>query len=285
MNNKIQNLENQLHELHLLKNDKSKSGIFNLLDENIDKLQKELNIEKSKKIYSTKKDLKIKLAFLLETRKQKEQVADYNQLTKEIKEIRNKIKELEGSFQYLTIPQINNILKTINKKSQNISRDKLLILLGFELGLRASEVLNLKLSDIYINSNEVLCRRVKGSEQNKLEIKDETMKLLKKYIEDTKPKEFLFSNARGENLSFQGLNYIFKRYCEFAKISKEKAHFHSLKHSRGVWLAENGFTIQDIKYLLGHKNIRNTMIYVSFSNSQKIDIFNRLKSIPYTFKI
>ena len=101
--NKIQELENQLHELHLLKNDKSKSGIFNLLDENIDKLQKELNIEKSKKIYTTKKDLKIKLAFLLETRKQKEQVADYNQLTKEIKEIRNKIKELEGCFKYLSI--------------------------------------------------------------------------------------------------------------------------------------------------------------------------------------
>lgn len=282
--NRIQELENNLHELHMLKNDKSKSGIFYLLDESIDKLQKELNVEKAKKEYTTKKNLKIKLATLLETRKQKETVADYNELTKEIKEIRNKLKELETSFQYLTIPQINNILKTINKKSKNILRDKLLILLGFELGLRASEVLDLKLSDVYINSNEILCRRVKGSEQNKLEIKDETMKLLKKYIEETNPKDFLFSNFKGEVLSFQGLNYIFKRYCEFAKISKEKAHFHSLKHSRGVWLAENGFSIQDIKYLLGHKNIRNTMIYVSFSNSQKVDIFNRLKNIPYCFK-
>ena len=206
-------------------------------------------------------------------------------MTKEIKEIRNKIKELEGCFKYLSIPQINNILKTINKKSNNVLRDKLLILLGFELGLRASEILNLKLSDIYIDTDEVLCRRLKGSEQNKLEIKTETMKLLKKYIEDTKPTEFLFFNSRGGKLTQQGLDRIFKRYCEFAKISKEKAHFHTLKHSRGVWLAENGFTIQDIKYLLGHKSIRSTMIYVSFSNSQKIDIFNRLKSIPYTFKI
>lgn len=282
---KIQELESKLHNLHMLKNDKQNIHIFELLDKNIDEVQKELNIQKSKRLHFTKKDLRFKLANLLELRKNTEQVSEYNKLAKEIKNIRLQIKELNGDLQYLTIPQINNILKVIQKNSKSVFRDKLLVLLGFELGLRASEVLDLKLSDIYINSNEVLCRRVKGSNQNMLEIKDETMLLLKKYINETQPKEFIFSNSKGEKLSFQGLTYIFKKYCELANISKEKAHYHSLKHSRGVWLAENGFSIQDIKYLLGHKNIKNTMIYVGFSNSQKFDIFNRLKNIPYSFRV
>lgn len=283
--NKIQELENKLHNLHMLKEDKQNKSILELLDKNIDEIQKEINIQKSKRLHSTKKDLRLKLANLLDLRKNTEQVSEYNKLAKEIKNVRLQIKEVSGELQFLTITQINNILKVIQKNSKSIFRDKLLILLGFELGLRASEVLDLKLSDIYINSNEVLCRRVKGSNQNRLEIKDETMLLLKKYIEETEPKEFLFSNSKGEKLSFQGLTYIFKKYCELANIPKEKAHFHTLKHSRGVWLAENGFSIQDIKYLLGHKNIRNTMIYVAFSNSQKFDIFNRLKNIPYSFRI
>lgn len=282
---KIQELEIKLHDLHMLRNDIKNKSLYELLDKNIDDIQKELNIEKSKKLHITKKDLRLKLANLKELRKNTNQVNVFNQLTKEIKDINMKIKALNGELLFLTIPQINNLLKVIQKKSKTPFRDKLLILLGFELGLRASEVLNLKLSDVYINSNEIFCRRLKGSEQNKLEIKDETMLLLKNYLKITQPKEFLFSNSKGEKLSFQGLNYIFKRYCELAKIPKEKAHFHSLKHSRGVWLAENGFSIQDIKYLLGHKNIRNTMIYATFSNSQKFDIFNRLKNIPYSFKI
>lgn len=282
--NKIQELESKLHSLHMLKNDTQNKNIYDLLDKNIADTQKELNIENSKKLHSTKKDLRLKLTSLKELRKQTNQVKEYNQLTKEIKEINQKIKALSGELQFLTIPQINNLLKVIQKNSNSILRDKLLILLGFELGLRASEVLNLKLSDIYICSSEILCRRVKGSNQNKLEIKDETMQLLKKYIEETEPKEFLFSNSKGENLSFQGLTYIFKKYCELANIPKEKAHYHSLKHSRGVWLAENGFTIQEIKFLLGHKNVKNTMIYIAFSSLQKFDTFYKLKNIPYSFK-
>lgn len=63
---KIQELESKLNSLYLLRNDKSQKSIIDILDKNIDELQKELNIEKSKKNHSTKKELRIKLSNLLE---------------------------------------------------------------------------------------------------------------------------------------------------------------------------------------------------------------------------
>lgn len=281
---KIQELENKLNSLYLLRNDKSQKSIIDILDKNIDELQKELNIEKSKKNHSTKKELRIKLSNLLEQKKNADCIKTYTELTKEIREVRFNLKELEGELKHLTIHQINSILKAIQKNSKFILRDKLLILLGFELGLRASEVLNLKLSDVYLESNEVFCRRLKGSNQSKIQIDDNTMQLLKKYIVEVQPVNYLFANSKDENLTLQGLNYIFKRYCSFAKIPKDKAHYHVLKHSRGKWLAENGFSIQAIQFLLGHKSIRNTMIYAKFSTSQKLDIYTQLRSIESNIK-
>lgn len=163
---KIQELESKLNSLYLLRNDKSQKSIIDILDKNIDELQKELNIEKSKKNHSTKKELRIKLSNLLEQKKNADCIKSYTDLTKKIREVRFNLKELEGELKHLTIHQINSILKVIQKNSKFILRDKLLILLGFELGLRASEVLNLKLSDVYFESNEIFCRRLKGSNTN-----------------------------------------------------------------------------------------------------------------------
>ncbi|MBC2856823.1 tyrosine-type recombinase/integrase [Cetobacterium sp. 2A] len=282
---KIQDLENKLRDLYILKNDKTKSAIFDILDKNIDDIQKEINILKSKKNSSTKNELRIKLSILIDKRKNTECLATYTSLNKEIREIRFELKELEGDIKYLSITQINALIKAIQKHSNFILRDKLLVLLGFELGLRASEILNLKMSDIYLDSDEILCRRLKGSTQSKIEVSSDTMKLLKIYISEEKPTDLLFSNSKGTQLTLQGLNSIVKRYCEFAKIPKDKAHYHILKHSRGKWLAENGFSIQAIQFLLGHKSIKNTMVYARFSSSQKLDIYNQLRNTPNHIKL
>ncbi len=285
---KIQELEKKLNSLHLLRQNKDNTSIVDILDKNIDEVEKELKVEKSKRRYSTEKELRIKLSQLTE-KKQKatlnNDLGNYRLLTKEIREIRAKLKEMEGDIKFLTTNQINSILKAIQKHSKNILRDKLIVLLGFELGLRASEILDLKVTDVYLDTGEILCRRLKGSTQSKIEIDTQTMDLLRKYMTQEQPNEILFSNVKGEKMTLQGLNHIFKRYCELARIPKEKAHYHILKHSRGVWLAENGFTIQAIQFLLGHKSVRNTMIYARFSSSQKLDIYTQLRNTPRNIRV
>ena len=284
---KINILENKLNSFVLLRNNKENQHIFDYIDKNIDDIQKQINILKIKKNHATKKDINLKIINLCNERQLAESTNDlntYKSLNKQIKDLRQTLKELNADIKYITSNQISNILKAIEKHSSNVLRDKLLILLGFELGLRASEILDLRKNDIFLDTGEILCRRLKGSAKNKIELTDTTNALLKKYLKTLNTDVFLFPNTRGNKMTLQGLNFIFKKFCVLAKIPDEKSHFHVLKHSRGVWLAENGFSILDIQFLLGHKDIKNTMVYAPYSTIQMTEVFSRIKAIPTRFR-
>lgn len=284
---KINILENKLNSFVLLRNNNENQHIFDYIDKNIDDIQKQINSLKIKKNHATKKDLNLKIVNLCNERQLAETTNDlitYKRLNKQIKDLRQALKELNADIKFLTANQISNILKAVEKHSSNILRDKLLILLGFELGLRASELLDLRKNDIFLDTGEILCRRLKGSLKNKIELTNTTSALLKKYLKTFNLDVFLFPNTRGNKMTLQGLNFIFKKFCVLAKIPDEKAHFHVLKHSRGVWLAENGFSILDIQFLLGHKDIKNTMVYAPYSTIQMVEVFSRIKAIPTPLK-
>lgn len=284
---KITILENKLNSFVLLRNNNDNQHIFDYIDKNIDDIQKQINSLKIKKNHATKKEINLKIVNLCTEREFAENTNDliaYRKLNKQIKDLRQTLKDLSGDIKFITANQIHSLLKIIGKHSTNVLRDKLLILLGFELGLRASEILDLRKTDIFLETGEILCRRLKGSLKNKIELTDSTNALLKKYLKTFKIETFLFPNTRGNKMTLQGLNFIFKKFCILAKIPDEKAHFHVLKHSRGVWLAENGFSILDIQFLLGHKDIKNTMVYAPYSTIQMVEVFSRLKAIPTLLK-
>lgn len=280
---KIQELQIQLNNFTILRQDDKNKNIFNLLDENINKLEKEIKLYNSKYSYKNKKELNNKIGKLTEKKNKaelKNDLKDFKELEKEIRKYRTQLKELNGTLKYLTINQIKSIIRAIEKKSNNVLRDKLIVLLGFEFGLRISEIIDLKISDFNLQDEELFCRRLKGSVQSKFEIQQNTLKIIKKYLDENNNDNYFFTNSKGEQLTVQGINYIFKKYCSIAKITPDKSHYHVLKHSRGVWLAENGFAIQHIQILLGHRDIKNTMVYASYSNSQKFDVFTKLRTTP-----
>ena len=73
------------------------------------------------------------------------------------------------------------------------------------------------------------------------------------------------------------LNYLTKKYCAAAGIrDKSKCHFHTLKHTRAVMLADAGLDIKEVQYWLGHKNVNNTMIYFQFTTSQYETLYRKL---------
>lgn len=277
-------IQKKINEITILKDETIDAKIMEILDSTIEELQKSLKIEESKYINIDKKQLQEKLGIISERLKKAELSNDlqlFQSLQKEKKDIRKSLNTIQGEVKYLSTSQIKRMLQMIGSHSNTVERDKLIILLAFELGLRAGEVIDLRVSDVRLDSGEVYCRRSKGSISNYIKLSDSTIRLLKEYLRSTNPKDNMFLSSKGKPFTLQGLNYLFKRYSVLSKIPKDKQHFHTLKHSRGVYLAEEGFTIQEIKYLLGHKDIKSTMIYSSFSKAQKEAIYQKLESIQF----
>lgn len=178
--------------------------------------------------------------------------------------------------------EFKKLIKAIdNTKGTDIGtfclRDKLMFLIAFECGLRASEVGMLKKEDYNDIANELYCRRLKGSNNNTIRLTKSTGNLLKRYLK-TEPNnsEYIFISREGNQITKFTLNKLCKKYFKLAKLDMSKAHFHTIKHTTGVYLAEQGLDVKEVQYILGHKRIDNTMIYFQFTTKQQEVLYKKL---------
>ena len=93
---------------------------------------------------------------------------------------------------------------------------------------------------------------------------------------DTYYGAFTFLSQNLTPISRQQLDRLIKHYGKLAAIPEDKRHFHVLKHTRGVELAEAGLDMREIQFWLGHKNISNSQIYVSYTARQYEAIYHKL---------
>lgn len=150
--------------------------------------------------------------------------------------------------------------------------------------LRVSEITNMRIDDYDPFKKIILCNRLKGSNTNLLRIVDPNVyKALDNYLMDRSrfksslPNMFL--SQKGTPISRQRLDRLMKYYCSKTHIQPEKWHFHVLKHSRAVELAEYGLDVDDIKFWLGHRNIQNTFVYLQYTTALKRTLFLQLQKI------
>ena len=137
----------------------------------------------------------------------------------------------------LTEQQINDLLDAPNEKTNLGFRDKTMIEALYSCGMRVSELLNLKLSDI--NFNQGVIRILgKGSKERIVPIGEELISLLKNYIELIRPEllknvteDHLFLNSRGAGITRQGFWLRIKDYCMKANIDSSKISPHTLRHA------------------------------------------------------
>ncbi len=157
---------------------------------------------------------------------------------------------------------INLINKTENRKH------KLIIELLYSTGLRLSECVNLKYSDIDLNEGIGWVRSGKGSKDRIFIISEMFKKDLLHYIEDTKSnsKGYIFL-VNGRKMSTRGIQHAIKVSAERAGIEKN-VHVHTLRHSFATHLLENGVDIRKIQKLLGHSNLQTTQIYTQVSSEE-----------------
>lgn len=167
----------------------------------------------------------------------------------------------------LSFEEIDRILKMpVIKKNLGL-RDKAILELLYSSGLRVSELLNLKISDLFFD-DEVIRVIGKGSKQRIVPIGSSAIKWINEYLINVRPllqkrmksENIIFLNSRGTKLSRMAIWKIVKKYCEKAEVEKE-VHPHTLRHSFATHLLEGGADLRAVQEMLGHSDISTTQIY------------------------
>lgn len=141
----------------------------------------------------------------------------------------------------------------------------------YGMGLRVSEVVNLKIEDLDSGTMLVHIRAAKGKKDRIVILPETLLEELRDYYLEYKPKDFLFENRYGGQLSTRSIQAIFKNSLALSK-SRKRVGVHSLRHSFATHLLENGTDVTLIQQLLGHNSIKTTLTYthVSRKSIQKI---------------
>jgi len=169
----------------------------------------------------------------------------------------------------LTIEEIDNLLD-IKLNNAFDYRNKAMLELMYSSGLRVSELVDLKLSNINLEYNYVRCFG-KGKKERIVPIGEIAKEYLELYINEYRNTmlkgyhtENIFLNNHGKEMTRQGFFLIIKKIAEKKKIGKNITP-HMLRHSFATHLLNNGADLRTIQEMLGHTNISTTQIYTNVS--------------------
>lgn len=173
----------------------------------------------------------------------------------------------------LTVEEVELILK----HCKNL-KHKCILMTLYSGGLRRSELINLKISDI--DSKRMLIRisQSKGNKDRNTLLSEKLLMLLRDYYKFYKPKHWLFEGQGGGPYSATSIANIFKKALKEARIDKH-ATPHTLRHSFATHLLEQGINLRYIQEILGHSSIKTTQIYTHVSSDQLTKIKNPLDNL------
>jgi integrase/recombinase XerD len=167
----------------------------------------------------------------------------------------------------LTFVEIESMLTQIDLSKAEGGRNKAILETMYSCGLRVSEVVNLKISCLYLDVGFI---RVigKGDKERLVPIGSDAIKYIKLYKENIRVhqnpqngfEDFLFLNNRGKQLSRVMIFYIIKDLAGKAKITKNISP-HTFRHSFATHLVEGGADLRAVQEMLGHESITTTEIY------------------------
>ena len=166
----------------------------------------------------------------------------------------------------LSVDEINQILSSIDLSLPAGQRNRAMLEVLYSCGLRVSELIQLKYSDIYFDE-EFIRVEGKGKKQRLVPISQAAIHEIKNYLYTRRQiiaqkgyEDILFLNQRGTGLSRVMVFYVIKQHAEFAGISKTISP-HTFRHSFATHLLEGGANLRAIQLMLGHEKITTTELY------------------------
>jgi integrase/recombinase XerD len=169
---------------------------------------------------------------------------------------------------YLSVEQVDTLMTQPDVATPRGLRDRALIELMYATGMRVSELIGLRPSDINLDASYLTCTG-KGDKQRIVPIGDEAARWVRQYIRDARPllvgkrrSPRLFVNARGggPGLTRVGFWKILKGYAKQAGFGQALSP-HMLRHSFATHLLERGADLRAIQMMLGHADLSTTQIY------------------------
>lgn len=178
----------------------------------------------------------------------------------------------------LSLDEIDNLINAVDLSTKEGERNQAIIETLYGCGLRVSELIDLKLSDLFFNEGFIKVTG-KGNKQRFVPIGDVTQQYISEYIRNSrtlvplkkKASDVLFLNRRGNILTRAMIFTIVKNLAIAADLQKNISP-HTFRHSFATHLLENGADLRAIQQMLGHESITTTEIYmhVDKSHLQKV---------------
>ena len=181
----------------------------------------------------------------------------------------------------LSIDEINLMVSKIEKNKNEYYRNVAIIETMYGCGLRVSELINLKISDLYLDE-DFLKVTGKGNKQRLVPISSINKKCIVNYLNESRSKikinlthsDTLFLNRRGKGLTRAMIFTIVKNLTKLAGIKKNISP-HTFRHSFATHLLENGADLKTIQQMLGHESITTTEIYTHLDNSALVNVMKK----------
>lgn len=177
----------------------------------------------------------------------------------------------------LAVDEVDLLLRQPSVSSAKGMRDKAMLELLYATGMRVSELIGLKVSDINLNLGYVDCSD--GAKERIIPFGNVCREALKNYLElgrsDFMRKgetEILFPNCSGKAMSRQGFWKVLKGYASAAGITTDITP-HTLRHSFAAHMLENGADIKSLQEMLGHSDISTTQMYLNLSAKRMRDVY------------
>ena len=164
--------------------------------------------------------------------------------------------------------EVNRFLESIPASTELQLRDRTMLELLYSCGIRVSEIINLRLSDVDLD--EDLIRFIgKGNKERIVPVSETAKKYLEIYLNAARYKiegegksDYVFLNKNGRKMSRQGFWKILKKYTEKSGIEKN-LYPHIFRHSFATHMLEEGADLRIVQELLGHSSISTTEIYTN----------------------
>ena len=179
----------------------------------------------------------------------------------------------------ITMKEVDLLLNQPSVKTNKGVRDRAMLELLYATGMRVSELISLKVSDVNLNASYIRCQD--ENHERIIPFGHVAKTALKNYINDARPamleredEDVLFTNCNGTPMSRQGFWKLLKKYAKNAGIQADITP-HTLRHSFAAHLVANGADLRSVQEMLGHSDISTTQVYARMNNRRIKDVYSK----------
>lgn len=168
------------------------------------------------------------------------------------------------SREYLTVAEVNKLIKAAKGLGRHGERDSLMILVAYRHALRVTELVDLRWDQFDLNRARMHVNRLKNGDPSVHYLEGDEIRALRKLRRDYPVSDFVFTSERQGPLSSNAFHKMVARAGIEADLELS-VHPHMLRHALGYSLASNGVDTRAIQGYMGHKNIQHTVLYTQLN--------------------